>query len=61
MTGVFVWSILAPAIPVMLIGQVWLYRMTRRSAGAETFLREADSKNSHFTGTRRHMDVSHRE
>lgn len=37
MTGVFVWSTLIPTVPVMLLGQVWLYRMTRRSAGAVTF------------------------
>lgn len=37
MTGVFVWSMLLPAVPVMLIGQVWLYRMTRRPAVAPTF------------------------
>lgn len=37
MTGVFVRSPLAPTVPVMLLGQVWLYRMPRRSAGAETF------------------------
>lgn len=37
MTGVFVWSMLAPAVPVMLLGQVWLYRMTRRPAVSPTF------------------------
>ncbi|WP_225942335.1 hypothetical protein [Nocardiopsis terrae] len=31
-TAVFVWSMLAPAVPVMFLGQVWLYRMTRRPA-----------------------------
>jgi len=36
-TGVFVWVTLLPAIPVMLIGQVWLYRMTRRPAVEATF------------------------
>ena len=36
-TGVFVWETLIPTVPVMLLGQVWLYRMTRRSAGAVTF------------------------
>ncbi|MBR8745428.1 hypothetical protein [Nocardiopsis sp. MG754419] len=34
---VFVWSLLLPAIPVMLLGQVWLYRMTRRPAPEPTF------------------------
>lgn len=37
MTGVFVWSTLLPAVPVMLIGQVWLYRMTRRPAVPASF------------------------
>lgn len=37
MTGVFVWSMLLPAVPVMLLGQVWLYRMTRRPAVSPTF------------------------
>lgn len=37
MTGVFVWSVLLPTIPVMLLGQVWLYRMTRRPAATPTF------------------------
>jgi cytochrome bd ubiquinol oxidase subunit II len=37
MTGVFVWTVLAPAVPVMLLGQVWLYRMTRRPAVSPTF------------------------
>jgi cytochrome bd-type quinol oxidase subunit 2 len=37
MTGVFVWSMLLPAVPVMLIGQVWLYRMTRRPAVSPSF------------------------
>lgn len=37
MTGAFVWSMLAPAVPVMLLGQVWLYRMTRRPAVSPTF------------------------
>lgn len=37
MTGVFVWSMLLPVVPVMLLGQVWLYRMTRRPATAPTF------------------------
>lgn len=36
-TGVFVWSMLLPAVPVMLIGQVWLYRMTRRPAVPPSF------------------------
>jgi len=36
-TGVFVWVTLAPAVPVMLVGQVWLYRMTRRPAVGVTF------------------------
>ncbi|MGW8437301.1 cytochrome d ubiquinol oxidase subunit II [Nocardiopsis sp. NPDC055551] len=36
-TGVFVWSVLLPTIPVMLLGQVWLYRMTRRPAAEPTF------------------------
>ncbi|MEU0240773.1 cytochrome d ubiquinol oxidase subunit II [Nocardiopsis sp. NPDC006198] len=36
-TGMFVWAILLPTIPVMLIGQVWLYRMTRRPAAGATF------------------------
>ncbi len=36
-TGVFVWAMLAPAVPVMLLGQVWLYRMTRRPAATPTF------------------------
>jgi len=36
-TGVFVWTTLLPAIPVMLIGQVWLYRITRRPAVEATF------------------------
>ncbi|WP_017581792.1 cytochrome d ubiquinol oxidase subunit II [Nocardiopsis valliformis] len=36
-TGVFVWSMLLPAVPVMLIGQVWLYRMTRRPAASASF------------------------
>ncbi|MBE3002074.1 cytochrome d ubiquinol oxidase subunit II [Nocardiopsis sp. HNM0947] len=36
-TGILVWANLAPFVPVMFLGQVWLYRMTRRSAGAETF------------------------
>ena len=37
MTGVFVWSVLLPTIPVMFVGQVWLYRMTRRPAASPTF------------------------
>ena len=37
MTGVFVWSMLLPTVPVMLLGQVWLYRMTRRPATEPTF------------------------
>ncbi|SIO87276.1 Cytochrome d ubiquinol oxidase subunit II [Nocardiopsis sp. JB363] len=37
MTGVFVWSMLLPTVPVMLLGQVWLYRMTRRPAAEPTF------------------------
>ena len=37
MTGVFVWSMLLPAVPVMLLGQVWLYRMTLRPAAEPTF------------------------
>ncbi|MEV2277506.1 cytochrome d ubiquinol oxidase subunit II [Nocardiopsis sp. NPDC049922] len=36
-TGAFVWAALAPVIPVMVIGQVWLYRMTRRPAPEPTF------------------------
>lgn len=36
-TAVFVWATLAPVIPVMLVGQVWLYRMTRRPVTAPTF------------------------
>ncbi|MFL1378732.1 MULTISPECIES: cytochrome d ubiquinol oxidase subunit II [unclassified Nocardiopsis] len=36
-TAVLVWSVLAPAIPVMLIGQVWLYRMTRRPSRSAGF------------------------
>lgn len=36
-TGLFVWSMLIPAIPVMFIGQVWLYRMTRRPATEPSF------------------------
>lgn len=36
-TGVFVWSMLLPLVPVMLLGQVWLYRMTRRPAAEPTF------------------------
>ncbi|PDP88228.1 cytochrome BD ubiquinol oxidase subunit II [Glycomyces fuscus] len=36
-TAVFVWTTLVPVIPVMLVGQVWLYRMTRRPAVAPTF------------------------
>ncbi|SHJ32814.1 Cytochrome bd-type quinol oxidase, subunit 2 [Nocardiopsis flavescens] len=36
-TAVLVWSVLTPAIPVMLIGQVWLYRMTRRPSPAPGF------------------------
>lgn len=36
-TGVFVWSMLLPVVPVMLLGQVWLYRMTRRPATEPTF------------------------
>ncbi|MFD6952502.1 cytochrome BD ubiquinol oxidase subunit II [Nocardiopsis sp. TSRI0078] len=34
---VFVWASLVPVVPVMFVGQVWLYRMTRRPAGAPTF------------------------
>ncbi|MEU3017927.1 cytochrome d ubiquinol oxidase subunit II [Nocardiopsis sp. NPDC007018] len=37
MTGAFVWSMLVPVVPVMLLGQVWLYRMTRRPAASPTF------------------------
>ena len=37
MTGAFVWSMLLPVVPVMLLGQVWLYRMTRRPATTPTF------------------------
>ncbi|NKY96908.1 cytochrome d ubiquinol oxidase subunit II [Nocardiopsis alborubida] len=36
-TAVFVWASLGPVIPVMFVGQVWLYRMTRRPAVAPTF------------------------
>ncbi|MDE3721257.1 cytochrome d ubiquinol oxidase subunit II [Nocardiopsis sp. N85] len=36
-TAVLVWSVLTPAIPVMLIGQVWLYRMTRRPSRSPGF------------------------
>lgn len=36
-TAVFVWSMLLPVVPVMLLGQVWLYRMTRRPAKGATF------------------------
>ncbi|MCK9870465.1 cytochrome d ubiquinol oxidase subunit II [Nocardiopsis dassonvillei] len=36
-TAVFVWATLVPVIPVMFVGQVWLYRMTRRPAVAPTF------------------------
>ncbi|WP_116244783.1 cytochrome d ubiquinol oxidase subunit II [Nocardiopsis sp. FIRDI 009] len=36
-TAVFVWVWLAPAVPVMVLGQVWLYRMTRRPAAEPTF------------------------
>lgn len=36
MVGVFVWSMLLPVVPVMLLGQVRLYRMTRRPATAST-------------------------
>lgn len=36
-TAVLVWSVLAPAVPVMLIGQVWLYRMTRRPSRTSGF------------------------
>ncbi len=36
-TAVFVWATLGPVIPVMFVGQVWLYRMTRRPAVAPTF------------------------
>ncbi|WP_053107294.1 hypothetical protein [Nocardiopsis sp. SBT366] len=37
MAGVFVWSMLLPVVPVMLLGQVWLYRMTRRPVTASNF------------------------
>ncbi|MBQ1083777.1 hypothetical protein [Nocardiopsis sp. B62] len=37
MAGVFVWSMLLPVVPVMLLGQVWLYRMTRRPVTASSF------------------------
>ncbi|WP_017612305.1 hypothetical protein [Nocardiopsis salina] len=36
-TSVFVWTSLFPCVPVMLPGQVRLYRMTRRPAGPVTF------------------------
>ncbi|WP_199560671.1 hypothetical protein [Nocardiopsis sp. L17-MgMaSL7] len=36
MVGVFVWSMLLPVVPVMLLGRVRLYRMTRRPATAST-------------------------
>ncbi|MFC9088342.1 cytochrome d ubiquinol oxidase subunit II [Nocardiopsis dassonvillei] len=36
-TAVFVWATLVPVIPVMFVGQVWLYRMTRRPAVTPTF------------------------
>ena len=36
-TAVFVWATLVPVVPVMFIGQVWLYRMTRRPADERTF------------------------
>ncbi|WP_047871392.1 cytochrome d ubiquinol oxidase subunit II [Nocardiopsis sp. RV163] len=36
-TAVFVWAALVPVVPVMFVGQVWLYRMTRRPAVAPTF------------------------
>ncbi len=34
---VFVWAALVPVVPVMFVGRVWLYRMTRRPAVAPTF------------------------
>lgn len=36
-TAMFVWATLVPVVPVMFIGQVWLYRMTRRPADERTF------------------------
>lgn len=36
-TEAFVWSMLLPMVPVMLLGQVRLYRMTRRPAAETTF------------------------
>ena len=36
-TEAFVWSMLLPMVPVVLLGQVWLYRMTRRPAAETTF------------------------
>ncbi|WP_026122645.1 cytochrome d ubiquinol oxidase subunit II [Nocardiopsis halotolerans] len=35
--AVFVWAFLVPVVPVMFVGQVWLYRMTRRPAVTPTF------------------------
>ncbi|NYH51562.1 cytochrome bd-type quinol oxidase subunit 2 [Nocardiopsis arvandica] len=34
---VLVWAVLVPVVPVMFVGQVWLYRMTRRPAAVPTF------------------------
>ncbi|KOX22124.1 cytochrome d ubiquinol oxidase subunit II [Nocardiopsis sp. NRRL B-16309] len=36
-TAVFVWAALAPAVPFMVLGQVWMYRLARRPAPAPTF------------------------
>ena len=36
-TAVFVWVMLAPAVPFMVVGQVWMYRLARRPAPAPTF------------------------
>jgi cytochrome bd-type quinol oxidase subunit 2 len=36
-TEVFVWVMLAPAAPVMVLGQVWMYRLARRPAPQPTF------------------------
>lgn len=36
-TAAFVWVMLAPAVPFMVFGQVWMYRLARRPAPAPTF------------------------
>ncbi|MFD0804315.1 cytochrome d ubiquinol oxidase subunit II, partial [Streptomonospora algeriensis] len=36
-TAVLFWSAMAPVVPFMVLGQIWLYRMVRRPAPTPGF------------------------